>query len=490
MFRLLVIADIHYASDPAAAAAAPAGRQCLFGCELLRRAVEDARRGGPVDAIALMGDLINDSRQPNALGDLRRLRDGLRTAAADTPLLVVGGNHDNEGDLALDAFEFRPGLVELGGIRFLAFSDAYGPDDSATRRQADRQLLLDAAARDGGPVVVLQHNPMNPPIDDDYPFMLTNREPVLAEYARAGVLLSISGHYHAGQPLNRADGVLYFTAAALAERPFSYAVVSFDGRRVSVEPRRLWLGDGPALVDTHVHTQFAYCAPTTSAAAAIQRARAIGLAGVFLTEHAPQLYCQAEEFWVGRHVREPAVWRHGPRPRMAEFRREMDALRGGSVRIGLEVELDADGELTVLDGDRQWADRLVGAVHFLPEDAQALTDAGLKAAFLRTTEALLAQGVAVLAHPLRLFGWAGRAAPTDLYAPLADMLAATGTAAEVNFHINRPDAAFFAACIERGVKLAVGSDAHEPWEVGSLVRHDELIRQAAGRDDIAGLLLD
>jgi histidinol phosphatase-like PHP family hydrolase len=490
-FRLLVIADTHYCSDRAEAAAAPAARHCLLGCELLRRAIEDAARRGPFDAVALMGDVINDARQLGAVGDLRHLREEVRAAAPGCPLLVVGGNHDNEDDIVLDAFGFRPGLVELGGYRFLAFSDAYEEGKYGTRRDADRRLLREVAGRPGGPIVVLQHSPMNPPIDSDYPFMLTNRRQVMRDYADCGVLLSLSGHYHPGQVLNAADGVRYCTAPGICEPPFAYAVVTLDGTEVAVEQRRLSLEHLPVLVDTHVHTELAYCAQDITAAAAIERARTFGLAGLYLTEHAPQLYCRGEDFWSGRHIRQPQCWRRAEHSRMGDFRRAVEPLRGDFVRIGLEVELDRDGRLTLHEEDRQWADLIVGAIHFLrrDDDPDALSDAELAREVMRTNEAILARGVDVLAHPWRLFRSRGRRSPAELYGDLADMLAATGTAAEMNLHNSYPDPAFFAECIRRGVKVALASDAHELWEVALLAAHVEMLRHAAGRQDISDLLL-
>jgi histidinol phosphatase-like PHP family hydrolase len=83
----------------------------------------------------------------------------------------------------------------------------------------------------------------------------------------------------------------------------------------------------------------------------------------------------------------------------------------------------------------------------------------------------------------------GRRRPAELYGDLADMLAATGTAAEMNLHNSYPDVAFFAECIRRGVKVALASDAHELWEVALLGAHVEMLRQAAGMRDICDLLL-
>ena len=91
-------------------------------------------------------------------------------------------------------------------------------------------------------------------------------------------------------------------------------------------------------------------------------------------------------------------------------------------------------------------------------------------------------------NPFRFFRRSERPTPTELYEPLARALAATGTAAEINFHTNEPHAQFFAACIERGVKIALGSDAHAQYEAAGLSAHLALLRRAAGTSDTADLL--
>jgi putative hydrolase len=73
--------------------------------------------------------------------------------------------------------------------------------------------------------------------------------------------------------------------------------------------------------------------------------------------------------------------------------------------------------------------------------------------------------------------------------PVAELLARSGAAAEINFHNNEPDPEFIAICIERGVKIAFGSDAHALHEVGAFYPHLSVLREAAGRQDIADLLL-
>lgn len=64
-FRLLVISDLHYAP-----ASDPAGRECPLGPEMLRRVIEQSRQSGDFDAIALLGDMVNDGTAGRAGADL------------------------------------------------------------------------------------------------------------------------------------------------------------------------------------------------------------------------------------------------------------------------------------------------------------------------------------------------------------------------------------------------------------------------------------
>jgi len=488
-FRLLVLADIHYAPSEADAADAPPERRCTFGLELVRRAIADARLRGGFDAIALLGDLLNNGNLPTAANALTDLRDALAQAAPDTPLLITPGNHDGDAGLVYAIFDARPRLHEMGGYRFIVFADSYDAADRCTRRDEDRRLLHRLAQEPGGPIVALQHNPLYPPIESDYPYMLTRSADVMRDYAEAQVLLSLSGHYHAGQPVTLRHGTAYVAVPALAEAPFSYALVTLQGHEALVETRRLRLPDAPALVDSHIHTEFGYCAQDVRSGPAIERARTLGLAGVCLVEHAPQLYCLSDDFFVGRHIAHPALWRTEEHNRAPAYRQALTPLRSPFVRVGLEVELDADGALTLHDEDREWPDLLLGAVHFFPEDFNGLSAARLTHLFMQATEGLLAADVDVLAHPWRIFRWAKQPVPAELYGPVAQALAQTRTATEINFHGNDPAPEFLAECLSRGVKVALGSDAHWLFEVGALNPHLDLLRRVAETDDVGRFLL-
>ncbi len=488
-FRLLVLADSHY--DAEGKLPTPEFRYDL-GCELIRRAMEDAKRRGGFDAIAMLGDVLAEGDSPRFEDELSEIANQIDAAAGEVPLMVAPGNHDRLADELLAAFGTRAGVHEIGGYRFVVFADSYGAEGRyCTRSCGDLALLRELGGQSGGPIVTLQHNPISPEVDcSEYPYMHTNRCQIMADYSRAGVMLSLSGHYHPGQPLNVAGGVRYFTMPILCEAPFPYTLITLRGREVTVETRPLQLDGSPRVVDSHVHTEFSYCAQReVDARTAIRRARTFGASGICLVEHAPQIYCRPEDFWAARHIHQPDIWRSETHSRMAAFGKEILPLRNSFVRVGLEVELDAAGAITLHDRDRRQLDLVVGAVHWLAEDNVGLTDAQAAEAFMRTTEKLLTAGVDILAHPWRYFLRADRPVPVDLYPDLADLLAATQTAAEINFHANMPDPAFFAQCIDRGVKIALGSDTHASWEVVGLVSHIEVLRQAASSRDLADLLL-
>ncbi len=492
--RLLVLADLHYASTPEEYETAPTSRLCTLGLELAERAIDDANRRGGFDAVAIMGDLLNDGTKAGAEQSLAELREAIFSAVGDKPIIIVPGNHDGDAARLFDTFDDKPGLHELSApdgqkYRFFSIADKYGEGDEAQRSEEDRKNLIELGKCEGGPIVVLQHNPMNPPIESTYPHMLINREQVMADYTAAGVMLSISGHFHAGQDETCVDGVKYYTATALAESPHQYSMVTLRGDEVTIEQRRLITDIQAELVDYHIHTEFSYCGTDVTATEAIERAKTFALGGMSIAEHAPQLYCCHDDYWNGRHIANPSLWRSSEHSRMGEFRQKILPMRSEFVRVGMEVEVDSDGVITLLDEDRDGIDIILGGVHWLtgPNDKD-LSDVEMISTFMKVNEHMLAAGVDILAHPWRYFRRSQKPAPKELYPVLADMLAATGVAAEINFHTNQPDPAFFACCIERGVKISFGSDAHRNNEVGNFAAHLEVLRTAAGTDDLDGLL--
>lgn len=482
--NLVVVADVHY-TGAAVHTCLVEGRQAALGLELVRRVVQEVARGAKADALVLMGDLVDNGSAQGADRDLAALKEALDRSGL--PVLVVPGNHDGPAERLFDLFGDRPGVHCIKGHGLVTFADPYDAEDRAARSSEGLALVGQAAAEHpDAPLLVFQHNPVYPPIENDYPYNLTNSREVAADYARNRVRLSVSGHLHAGQPLCHSDGVGYVIAPALCEDPFAFLRVTVRDGRVDVMEVPLRLPDRPRLWDLHVHTQYAYCADDVEARAALERVRLFGPAGVGFAEHAPQLYVAGEDFWSARFLNEPSIMR-GQREagldRMRAFRSEMEPLRGPLVKLGLEVECDCDGRLTLLEEDRDGLDYLIGAVHWLPESFRGRRSSDIQSGFMKVTELLLRGGVDILAHPFRFFRREEMAVPEELFRPMAQLLAEYGAAAEINFHTNVPNADFFRMCLEEGVRIALGSDSHALYEIGFLGANLELLRRSGGSLD-------
>ena len=480
-FDILVLSDLHDVPGHAGAVVAGRGGAQLSGALLLRKCLQRLRHlGVQPGLLVLLGDLVEDGRAEGAEAALAAIAEEARKA--NLPVLAAAGNHDADRPRHCRVFGCEPGLHEVGGYGFLLFNDDYASDDTATRPESALALIRRAAAvHPELPLVALQHNPLHPRIDDPYPYMPANTETIRAAYEQAGVVLSLSGHYHAGQPAHPHNGVTYYTVPAACEPPFRFAHVRLNGRAVEIREHALRM-DAPGLVDVHCHTQYSYCGTTVTAQEDIEISRLLGLAGVCIVDHAFQLYFPSDEAWSWRWQVDPGMvekaWAEG-RGRMPEYRRFTQSLRSDFVRSGVEVDVRSDGSLLLAEEDWDDWDIIVGAVHAIDGSTKGgATQAEAERLFLRDTESLLQHPIDVLAHPFRYFRRSGLSRPTHLYGAVADLLAQSGVAVEVNFHVNEPDPRFVAECLSRGVKVALGTDSHELAEVGEFVPHLNVLREA------------
>lgn len=230
---LLVLTDLHYihAADDVCSIAA---RHCDLGPALVRAAFQDVQKAGMrPDVLLLLGDLVNNGLATGVDRDMAEIAQ----AARDTglPILALPGNHDGEATPLIALFDCPPGLHEIGGFGFLVFHDHVAPDDVTTRPEEGLALPVEIARqRPNLSLIALQHNPLHPHIEHEYPFMPTNTDRILQTYHEANMLLSLSGHYHPGQPAHTHDGTLYATLPAACEAPFPYAHVRLRGREVEV----------------------------------------------------------------------------------------------------------------------------------------------------------------------------------------------------------------------------------------------------------------
>jgi histidinol phosphatase-like PHP family hydrolase len=479
---LLAIADLHFTGLARQTAQPPQLRGELAQVLLRKVFARLTHMGVKPDLTVLLGDLTEDGTDPQAKLDLISLNGELTRSGI--PVLALPGNHD----IAPAAFHrllgCEPGLHLFGGYGLVLFDDVYGEDRTCARTEDALAMLRQIAADHPDlPLIALQHPPIYPAIDSHYPYRPTNAAEILDTFEKSKVVLSLSGHYHKGQKARMHEGVLYHTVPSLSEAPFRFSLIRLTGHRVEIEEIQLAMGL-PNLIDVHCHTEYAYCGTTVNTASCIALSQALGVTGLCITEHAFQLYFDKKEAMGFAWQRNPemaeAVWATPERKRMAAYKRFAQTLRSPFVKVGLEVDLYDHGKLLLApeDAESEW-DLLVGAIHLIEDYVPGRTSQKeAERLFLRDVELLTGHPIQVLAHPFRFFSRNRLACPTHLYAAVADLLADTGVAAEVNFHTHQPHPDFLRICVEKGVRLALASDTHDLAEAGEFWPHVQVLKQA------------
>lgn len=470
--KFAILSDTHLIADRTASVGT---RRAGFADILALRAVHRLNRFIKPDLVVVLGDVVNDGKDPAAADEMRRMKEVFDLL--NCPLVCLPGNHDGAPDAFYRVFDRPPDFVDVGGVRFVPFVDPEEPGYNARREEDGGERL--AAARSGwdGAMVALQHVPLFPPGELDCPYNYVNAEQVVADMRSHGVRLAISGHYHRGVDLHESGGLGFLVAPALCEAPFSYLVVEMDGDDVRVERQQLAMPEELGLVDTHVHTSLAYCNENLDPALNLELGELFGMSSIRITEHSGHLYYDRAGYGqcgvTGLDgIQEEHV-------RMEEYFRMLREAGCPERCMGIEIDCCDDGTPLLRPEDFARTQYRIGAVHQLgslrtpqPSHETVCND------FLATTRRMLQEDIQSLAHPFRVFRRAGMTTPPRLYAPMVAMLREAGVAAEINFHTNDPDPEFVRLCLEGGVALTFGSDAHNLYEIGEFHPHLDLLRRA------------
>lgn len=450
--------------------------------ELVQRVIYSVDMNN-IELIVLLGGAVDNGNEPGVKNDMESFNSELKKLGK--PVIVVPGNLDPSPELVFEVFDDYEGLHEVEGYQIITFVDEFGKDDHPERSIEKMEETFFHVDSDR-PIIVLQLNPIYPRKDSPNRDNLKNAAKIMKRYTTKGVSLSISGPAHRGTTPIVKDNVVYLNCVALCEEPFKYTIITLQRKEYEIKEQSLVLNEF-GLSDLHVHTNYAYCSENVEPEANIQRAKQFGLQKIAFTEHAGQLYVSAPDYWSARYINEPDLIkqnRNTPFNRMKNYRKEMEQYRSSTILIGLEVEIDCNGKLTLLEEDADGWDILLGAVHNLPQKFEI----GSKKGFIWANEALLRGGVDVLAHPFRYFLRNKLPVPEELFQPLAELLAEFNTAVELNYHTNSNDPRFFEICVDLKVPISLGSDAHNLCEVGALNRHLELLKSISPLDKLSEIL--
>ena len=480
--RIAVISDLHRQSYDLGGAAQHQG---YFADVFLLRAVHRLNRFIRPDITLVLGDLLNEPdtrRTEHLLAGQQQI-----LALLDSPCIVLPGNHDPAPEVFYRIMPRPPEWIDVKGVRFLPFIDQQTAGFNAQRSTPDI-LRLAAARRDfDGPIVSIQHVPLFPPGLSDCPYNYTNAPEIISAMRAYGINFAISGHYHEGMEVTD-SGITFIAAPALCVPPFQFVVADLnaDGihpvRHALANPVKL------GLADFHVHTPYAYCNDNMDVCRTLRLGSLFGLKHMVFSEHSGQLYFDKNDYWSGNFLRGAAPL---PVARVADYLADTARLDPAFTTVSMEIDCDFDGRPVVYPEHLKSICLPVGAVHFLPSLSAARPDpAKVQDEFLGMLNRFLRSGIVSLAHPLRIFQKNRLPQPTAIFPKLAKLLRENNVAAELNFHINNPDPEFFRLCLDQGVKIALGSDAHNLYEIGEFYPHLRFLREDCGYDgDLADILL-
>lgn len=473
--RIAILTDIHYSSFEQKTCLV---RETGVADTLLRRAVFRLNRLIKPDLTILAGDLVNRGDAAYGAHDLQIIAEQVKLLQSH--VIAIPGNHDGDAKTFYQYFPQPERIVDLGNIRLVVnHSDMELPGYNSQRAPQDIELIAQARQGFNGQIITLQHTPCFPAGTSDCPYNYKNSAEINAIEAANGVLLSISGHHHKGfQPYRGANGVVYFAAPALCEAPFIISFVDIDPATGSMQwhSDNLQLDRRLGLVDTHVHTHSAYCSENLTLEKTRYLANLFGLKSFRLTEHSGHLLCSRERY----HAAQYQAMEFLPQEHRGG-RYFAENLAGGvpAEHIGLEADIRYDGTFLAHPDDLAQANFVIGAIHEMKclTEQRQLTCEELRNQFLLHCRKILENNCVSLAHPFRVFRRAGLPIPPGCFEPLVKMLKESATAAEINFHTNEPPVDFFKLAIAAGVKLTLGSDTHNLYEIGDLALHLDFLKK-------------
>jgi hypothetical protein len=193
--------------------------------ELLPRAINRIVRESP-DVIVCTGDLLDVPAGPGVVQDLKFCKEVFDDCGF--PYLILPGNHD---PLPHDFYQVFPKPlrnVKINTSELISFhQDAcFDGEQASTRGEQSLREMEELLGRSNGcreVTVLIQHYVIYPDLNNaGYPYNYQNAGAIRAILEQSNrQILSISGHYHPGIPLQQKNCVSYFIGRALCEAPYT-----------------------------------------------------------------------------------------------------------------------------------------------------------------------------------------------------------------------------------------------------------------------------
>ena len=197
--RLALLSDIHIGN----AATSPAR---------LSQVVEAVNAAKP-DAIVIVGDFVNGSREDDPAARPNLLEKPLSRLSAPLGIFATLGNHDHwtDAEAVRSALE-RAGITVLANTAARVGPFALAGIDDATSGHANSGLTLEKASRLGGVPIVVTHSP------------------TIEGWLPRPLPLMLHGHTHCGQAVLHVGSMRLYPAELLFGRPYAESMRCGLGR--------------------------------------------------------------------------------------------------------------------------------------------------------------------------------------------------------------------------------------------------------------------
>lgn len=203
--------------------------------------------------------------------------------------------------------------------------------------------------------------------------------------------------------------------------------------------------------DFHIHTR--YSDGSTEPIRMVEAATTRGLEAVAITDHGPELSVGIDPSKINQMIKDVRI-----------IKRDSEI----PVLIGIEANiLGVNGEIDIDEDTLDELELVIGGVHHLTSSIEVpniLAGDYLKA--LRN--AIKLREIDVIAHPFWYYEDLTKYISREDVMEFARLAAENKVAIELNTKYRLPSRDFIITCLREGVKLSLGTDSHNPGDVGKL----------------------
>ena len=238
------------------------------------------------------------------------------------------------------------------------------------------------------------------------------------------------------------------------------------------------------ITDFHAHTNMSYCAmpSLTPGFYATRIAESNTVSSIVIADHGMAIYFPLEVAWTWEFICDSQIFdkfRDMGNEKLSNHIASLAKYHDKGIVPGIEVEMMDGGKLTFDESFRKDLKVVIGSVHWLPVSIKlGNSPEEVMCHWKKHTFDLINAGIHILGHPFRWLN-AQIVIPDNLIYEIIDEAQKANIAIELNGHYHvATDLKMIRYAAQKGVRIAFGTDSHQPREAGDLSYHLEIVKYA------------